>query len=434
MTASGSRRRRSTFLALAAAVVALIAAVVLSVVGVQTLADSTAGREAGGDEAAVETQRLPYTHTALVGVVDENGRLTSVVALVLDPSGVGGSIVSIAASADAGTGVAAELTPLDAVLAVDGPNAFARQAEVLTGMSFDVVEIVDEQRLTDVITPLGDLAVTLPTALRDASSDEQWDAGETTMTPAAAARALTAVDPSLADWYMEPGRAAIWRSIARRVGAGIGTASPVASDLDVPEPQSLDEFLDRLFAAQVEHRALAVEVLDDELVTERLPDEYVSPHGPDAVQAVVAHDRAETLMVLASVAPARIGAPLEAPTFRVVSRFTDEQLEAVGLNRADVLKAALDRLLFIGANIVSVVDAGDGAAPDATLMELADVATAPTVEDAYGSIFGDIEVDAVDVPIEGVDITVTLGNAFLDHAGSALTVDVASSTADGTDG
>ena len=430
MTASTVRRRRSTVLALVAALVALVAATVLSIVGVRTLADSTAGRRAGSGDATTPLQRLPFTWTALLGVVDDEGRLTSVLAMVLGPSGVGGSMVSIAATADAGAGVAGELTPLDAVLAVDGPDAFARQAEVLTGMSFDVVELVDEPRLIDLISPLGDLAVNLPTALRDASSEERWDPGEITMTSAAAVRALTAVDPSVADWYMEPGRAAVWRAVARRVGAGIGTATAVADDLSVPEPDSLDEFLDRLFAAQVEHRALVVEVVDDEQVAARLPEEYVAPHGTDAVQAVVAHDRAEVLMVLASVAPARIGAPLDAPTFRVASRFDDDQLDELGVNRSDVIRAALDRLLFIGANIVSVVDVADGDVPAATVMELADPATRPAVEEAYGEIFGEIDVRGTESPIDGIDIVVTIGTGFVDHAGGALDADVASSAAD----
>lgn len=430
MTASSARRRRSTVLALVAALVALVAAIVLSIVGVRTLADSTAGRRAGSGDPTIVAQRLPFTWTALVGVVDDDGRLTSVVAMVLDPSGVGGSIVSIAASADVGAGVAAELIPLDAVLAVDGPEAFAREVEVLTGMSFDVVELVDESRLVDLISPLGDLAVNLPTALRDASSEERWDPGEVTMTSAAAARGLTAVDPAVADWYMEPGRAAIWRAVARRVGAGIGTATAIADDLSVPEPGSLDEFLDRLFAAQVEHRALVVEVIDDDQVALRLPEEYAAPHGSDAVQAVVAHDRAEVLMVLASVAPARIGAPLDAPTFRVVSRFDDDQLDELGVNRSDVIRAALDRLLFIGANIVSVVDVADGDVPTATVMELADPATRPAVEEAYGEIFGEIDVHGDDAPIDGIDIVVTIGTGFVDHAGGALDADVASSSPD----
>src|SRR5688572_26874875 len=124
MTASTVRRRRSTVLALVAALVALVAATVLSIVGVRTLADSTAGRRAGSGDATTPLQRLPFTWTALLGVVDDEGRLTSVLAMVLGPSGVGGSMVSIAATADAGAGVAGELTPLDAVLAVDGPDAF----------------------------------------------------------------------------------------------------------------------------------------------------------------------------------------------------------------------------------------------------------------------------------------------------------------------
>lgn len=430
MTASPQRRRRATAIAFVATLVALVAAAVLSLVGVRTLADSTAGRRAGGGDETPVAQRLPFTWTALVGVVDEDGRLTSVVAMVLDPTGVGGSMVSIAATADSGAGVAAELVPLDAVLAVEGPEAFARQAEVLTGMTFDIVELVDEARLIDLISPLGDLAVNLPTALRDASTEERWDAGETTMTSAAAARALTAVDSAVADWYMEPGRATIWRALARRVGAGIGTATGIANDLAVPEPESLDEFLDRLFAAPVNHRELVVEVIDEEQIAERLPEEYVAPYGPDVVQSVVAHDRAETLMVLASVAPARMGAPLDAPTFRVVSRFDADQLDELGVNRADVMRAALDRLLYIGANIVSVVDVADGQVPQATLMELADPATQPAVEDAYGEIFGEIDVRPIELPIDGIDIVVTIGTGFIEHAGDALDADVASSSPD----
>ena len=41
-------------------------------------------------------------------------------------------------------------------------------------------------------------------------------------------------------------RAAVWQGIAERVGAGVGTMSPVASDQAVPIPRNLAEFSDRL--------------------------------------------------------------------------------------------------------------------------------------------------------------------------------------------
>jgi len=64
------------------------------------------------------------------------------------------------------------------------------------------------------------------------------------------------------------------------------------------------------------------------------------------------------------------------------------------------------------------------------VMELADPATRPAVEEAYGEIFGEIDVHGDDAPIDGIDIVVTIGTGFVDHAGGALDADVASSAAD----
>ena len=74
MSAIRSRRRRGTWMALGAAVLALFAAVALSVVGVATLADSRAGQLAS-EGVDLPVQRLPYTPTALVGTIDEDRRL-----------------------------------------------------------------------------------------------------------------------------------------------------------------------------------------------------------------------------------------------------------------------------------------------------------------------------------------------------------------------
>ena len=75
MSAIRSRRKRGTWMALGATVLALIAAIALSLVGISTLADSKAGQLASGG-ADLPVQRLPYTPTALLGTVDEDGRLT----------------------------------------------------------------------------------------------------------------------------------------------------------------------------------------------------------------------------------------------------------------------------------------------------------------------------------------------------------------------
>jgi hypothetical protein len=431
VSAIRSRRRRGTWIALTGAVVAVIAAAALTLVGVSTLADSRVGRVAEGQGDDLPTQRLPYTPTALVGTVDDTGRLTTAVVLAIEPDGTGGSIVQLAASADANSGNTGVLMPLNAVLAVDGPDAFRFEAEVLTGVAFDVVELVDEARFAQLISPLGDLEVNMPIALYDDSTGEQWPMGTSTMPGPVAARAVTAVDPGIEDWLFEPGRAAIWAAVADRVGAGIGSAASVASDSDLPRPADLDSFLDRLFAGPVQHRALAIRPISAERVAEQLPMELGVAFGPAAVDAVSVHDRAETLIVMGAVAPARVGAPLESPSFRVVMGFTPEELEAAGVSGSDVLRIAVDKLLFSKVNVVSVAELPGSPVPDHSTFLVVDAGTIDGVREQYSGAFGDdIEIRQTEVAIDGIDIELILGRDFLDEVAANPSSDVTGSTED----
>lgn len=431
MSAIRSRRRRATWLALAASVIGLVAAAALSIVGVDTLADSRVGRRAEGGGSELPTQRLPYTPTALVGTVDDTGRLTTVVVLAIEPDGTGGTVVQIAASADANSGNATTLMPLNAVLEVHGPEALRLEAEVLTGVSFDVVELLDQGRFAQIVTPLGDLPVTMPIALYDRASGGSWPAGESVMPGPVAARAVTAVDPEIEDWLFEPGRAAIWQAVARRVGAGIGSAEPVASDADLPRPTSLDAFLDRLFAGEVRYRALGVRPISAERVAEELPMELGVAFGVAAVDAVAVHDRAETLIVMGAVAPARVGAPLEAPSFRVVMGFSGADLDAAGVTGSDVLREAVNRLLFSKVNVVSVAELPGTAVPEHSTFTVVDASTIDGVREQYESAFGDdIEVGAARTAVDGIDIELTLGLDFLQEVSANRAADVSGSTQD----
>jgi hypothetical protein len=433
VTALARRRRRATQLAVGGTVLALFVAAGLTLVGVNTLADSRAGRRASeSDERPV--QRLPYTPTALVGTIDEEGRLTSVVVMAVEPDGTGGSIVELAASSDANSGNTGSLSPLHAVSKVQGPESFRFAAEGLTGLSFDVVELVDPERFAQIVSPLGDLPVNLPISLFDASTAESFAAGDSVMPGSLAARAVTAVDPSIDDWLYEPGRAAIWAAVADRVGAGIGTADEVASDADLPRPADLDQFLARLFAAQVQFRALSVRPIDAERVSTQLAPELAEAFGVGAAAGVSVHDRSELLMVMGAIAPGRVGAPLEAPSFRVTMGFTDADLEPYGLRGSDVLKQAIARLLFSQVNVVSVAELPGTEVPDQSTFVVADASTVEGVRAGYTGAFGDIEVLVAQALIEGVDIELVLGRDFLDLMGSISAPEVTGSGVDdGTD-
>jgi hypothetical protein len=430
VTAIRQRRTRATVVGLVAAAVGLIAVAGLSVVGLETLADSTAGELAAEEDQPVVAQRLPFTSTALVGVEDEGGRLTTLVVGVLESDGTGGSIVQLPVAADPSSGNADTVAPIDAILTVAGPIAFREAVERLTGLSFDVIEITDQQRLSELLTPLGDMEVDLPGAVRDASTEETWEAGQQVLTAPGAARLVTATDPEITRWAYEPARTAVWDAVVERVGAGIGSASPVAVDTDLPVPGSTDEFFDRLFAGPVELRVLQFGPVDDDEVSERLDPPYRQPFGPDVADTVVLLDRAEMLMVFGGLAPARLGAPLDAPIFRVVNGLDDADTEALGKTPADLTKTVVNVLMFTKVNVGSVVDHADAPVPEVTQVRISDPTLFDGLEEIYEPHLGELEVVTVEVAIDGIDAEIVLGRSFAAHLAAESSTDVAGSSGD----
>lgn len=430
MTAIAHRRTRATMIGLAAAVVALVGVVALSIVGLETLADSTAGRQAVEEEQPVVAQRLPFTSTALVGVADDDGRLTSLVVAVLESDGTGGTLVQVPVEADPSSGNAETVAPLDAILAVAGPIAFRESVERLTGLSFDIIEVADQQRFAQLVAPLGDLTVDLPGVVRDSSSGEVWEPGPQVVTAPGAARLVTAVEPSVPGWGFEPARAAVWQAVADRVGAGIGSASPVAVDTDVPIPGSTDEFVDRLFAGRVQFRALQFTPLDGSDVAERIDPPFRAAFGSEVVDSVVLLDRAEMLMVFGGVAPSRLGAPVDAPTFRIVNGLTDDEAAVLGRTPSDLTRTVVNVLMFTKTNVVSVVDRAPTAAPEVTQVLVSDPTLLGEIEAVYEPHFGELEVVLATVAIDGIDAEIVLGRSFVTRLAADLPADVAGSVTD----
>lgn len=406
------------WLALTAAVVALVGATVLSGVAVVSMSNSTAGRDVADDLGITDTvQRLPWTSTALIGVIDQDGTLTSNVVAVLPPEGRGGTIVSISASADAASATGTIIRPLDAVLAVEGPEAWRAAVEQLSGLSFDLAEIVDEDRFAELVSPLGDLPTIFPFAFTDANSDTTFDSGQNVLSAVSAARAVTARNAAGPSWQFDPTRDAVWAAVANRVGAGIGSL-PVDVRFDRGNaPAGLDQFVDALFAAPVEFRELSTFQIDPVRVTNQMPVDHADYLGDDANESIVALNRSETVLMFASIAPARVGAPLDGPTIRVVSGFTDADAEPLGMNRSDLIVSALDVLLFAQANVRSVVDEPGGAVPERTQIVVTDPALVDGVWSNYDGLFGELQVVVADVRIEGIDLEVTLGRQYLDELG-----------------
>jgi hypothetical protein len=398
VTASAARRRRRTAIAAVLAGVASLLVIGITAVGATSLANSRAGRDA--TQGRLDQIRVPATPTALVAVVDPSGRLTSMAVLVLDPSGVGGSIVSIPATADSTLNLGDDRFPLAETLEVQGVEAFVLDAEGMTAISFDVVEVVTAERLAELVARLGTVDVDLPVdVIDDAEPAPVVAAGPAVLTPDQVAAALTASTELEPRHVREPSRAAIWEAVADRVGAGTGSASPVP-DVDVPTPRSLDEFVDLLFSGRVGFRALSYSV----------PPAERNPRDVD----VVVMDRAEVLLVFSQIAPGRVAAPNESLTFRIEASFSESDLAGLGLNNADAVRDVINRLLFVQANVVSVSTDPEGSAPDVSLALVADPSLLDQVEEGWSLLLGDVEVEAADFQIPGVDAVIVLGRTYLD--------------------
>lgn len=417
MTALPERRRRATWIGVSAAVSSVVATVALAVAGSNILADSTAGRVAADVERPALTLRLPFTSTALIGVIDDEGTLTTLVIAALEPDGTGGSIVQVPVAADPSSGLSERLAPLDAVLAAEGTGAFLRAVDQLTGLSFDVIELVDERRFAELVEPLGDLEIELSSEVRDGSTGETWAAGEQRLAGSDAASVLTAVDPGSPSWAFESVRADVWRSIADRVGAGIGSAEPVADDTLLVVPTSLDEFLDRLFAGPVGFRSIRFEPVAADDAAVRLEPALREALGSATLPGSVIVDRADRLLVLGSVAPTRLGAPLDGPTVRIVFGWSADSFEAGPIVVADLLTWIVEGMIFGEMNVVSVVVAsypGEFPNPEVTRVGFRDADAIPGFTKWYSEPFGGVEATVVDSPIDGVDLELVVGRALVD--------------------
>jgi hypothetical protein len=393
----------------------LIVTGVLAATAAISLSDSTAGRDATADVVTpAALQRLPWTSTALIGVQDADGALASTVVAVLTPEGRGGTLISISPSADAASGTSKRVRPLGGILAIDGPEAWRAAMEQLTGVRFDVAEVVDQQRFAQLVAPLGDLPIAFPFAFVDGTTGTSYDVGGTVLSAAGAGRVVTVRQSDGPQWQLDAARDAVWEAVADRVGAGIGSLPEGVRFDESFRPAGLDQFLDALFAAPVAFRSLASVQLDPDRVVDQMPLEYADVIGAGWENSVVTLRRAETVMVFASVAPARIGAPLEGPTVRLVSGFIDDDATAMGMEyRSDIIATALDILFFAHANVLSVVDQPGAAVPDRTIIRVADESLIEDVWSLYGEAFGEMQVITTDVGIEGVELEIVLGRDFL---------------------
>lgn len=365
MTALASVRRRNTWLALSAGLVALAVVPVAAVVAGSAITSSSAAVNVG-DETVLE---IPPTPVGALAMVDGAGALVSITAFAVAPAGAGGTVLSVPVGArvrvsgvEAATMEAIGGVRLADVYRAEGPEVFHRELSGLLNTSLAFVEVLSSDRTGELLTTAG-----MPGELVD--------------------RVLTAslADTAVAEQQRWGGVAEAWAAVA---GAFPGSpVTSVSATTPVPTPpDDLAGVVAAVFDGPVAYHQFAV--------TPVLTSE-ANPNGLDLYDV----DRSEVVLVMASVAPSAVVAANPSVAVQVDSSFD-----------FPVTKRAVGSLLFVGANVLLVRQVDDP--PPAATQLRTSVRLSPQDIEAFETLFGVIEVSEAQQRVEGIDVQIRLGTAF----------------------
>ena len=386
MTSLSGRRRRNTFLALAAGILAALIAPMLVYVGAKAISNSKAGINA--QEDALPEQAFPATPTAMLATVDAANELTSVTVFVLAPDADvtatgydqrGGSVLSVPINVDTGSGD--QLLSLHDAYALGGEEELRSELESATSLTLDSSRVMTGDEFNAFLTGLPALQVNFPRDVLGADETVLYPKGPAVLTSAQAAQVITSNSPTESEALRQPNIDALWSAIATAIGTG-----REGQTLSAAKPANFDELAARLAAGPVAARGLVARPI----AAER------NPEGLDIEEL----DRPDTILVFASIAPAQMTRPASGLSYRIEAPPGYDQQ----------VRKTIDLLLSFGNNVVSVdLSAEPQAQTTYFIYDKAAAAAEPTEND----IFGTIKVETPDVALSGVDVTIRLGTDYL---------------------
>jgi len=408
MSAIASRRRRRALTAVALGVAGLLALPSGLVLGANRLLN-----ESGGDKVDDRpTTRIPSTPTALLAVVNDRGQVASMAMLAVDPSGRGGSIVSIPVGANAEipkTGTIHRVA--DSYTGATDPEAglAALRADVegLLNVSFSTADDMTATELATVLAPVGERAVTLPSPVMDSRADgtvvEVAPAGAGTLSPDRIAAALAASQDGVAETSRLPNVKELWSAVATAGAASVPADTTVAPAGEVTEPADIAAYFAALLVGPVQ-----VWQLSATLVT----DAVRNPGNVDLYDL----DGGEVIMVMASIAPSAIALVSNSLALMIDTPYDDSNL----------VREAVLRLAYAGANVVVVRTVATPPEQE-TRVYFND----PVVRNDLGqyvTLMGELSYELTDEVIEGVNARIVLGENFREFVGSPAGRTIATTT------
>jgi hypothetical protein len=181
----------------------------------------------------------------------------------------------------------------------------------------------------------------------------------------------------------------VWAAVAQAIGKGV--TNPTDG-----KPTSFAALATQVMAGPADSRGLPARALPVSEV----------PDGKDVAEL----DRAEAVYVFATIAPSNMSAPSPGLVFRI---------EAPP-GYSDKVKYTVQALLFLGANVQWVYE--NGPVQTTTKVFLADKNLADDALGAEGLFGKDFQQAESTYRIEGIDVIIQLGTAFLDDPNSGNTL------------
>ena len=356
---------------------------VLGLMAARTLGDSTTGTL---DVAPETVADVPETPGALLVAVD-GGEVVGLTTFALLPSGSGGTVMVVPTGSAAPADGVDRPTRLATAYPQGGLEAQRTAVEGLLGVTFSVVEEVDEAGMVALLAPLAPIPVDLPQPVVRTAADGTvvmlLVPGPQELSAEQAASALFTRAPNQSEIIRLPTNIAIWDGV-------VAVADRVAQPAPDGAPPDVAGFLAAIGAG---------------------PRTVVSPVATPALDAVTNPDGIDLLeldLVDLRVLVARILPTAASPTgsglrVQLVNESGDP----------DALYEATARLQFVGASVVAVDD-GTGAAPTQGTTLVHDPSLARDQVDTLTLAVGPAAARPASEGIDGVDVTVILGREFTD--------------------
>jgi hypothetical protein len=344
---------------------------------------------------------IPDSPAALVAGLGEGGQLSHLFVATLDASGVGGTVVlvPIGAATEIQTvqadDAAEESSPqvsqrLADVYATDGLGGLANEVQGLLDVSFVAVGALSRVDLINLFAPLGGVDVLLDrevvTVAVDGTPTRLASAGQESYPIDRVVDILLARRPNEKESERFARHREVWNGVVKRIGPGVEI--PPETDTTPAGLVDANNFMRRVFGGALQVWQLSAAPVLDKLLNPERADMY-------------SLDRAEVVMVFASVAPSALSGVDLPVTVMIDSPFNDPVVSRAAV--AVLLEAG------VGVGVMREVSASE----QSSTLVAGDSEVTTALQALLGESLGPIERIPWEAPVAGIDAAITLGSEFV---------------------